>query len=377
MGLTRYSFGDLIELCLIRNSDGKYNEDSAIGVNIDKEIRIMKGDTTRKELKKFYVVNPDFFVYNPRGSRKLGIGYNNSNNTYITTFNNIIFRVKDEARKVVLPQYLFIYLSRSEWDRKAEMFSWGSSTEVFSWDTFCGIEIDIPDISTQQKYLDIYNALLINQQSYEQGIENLKWVCDGYIDELRKISVLESIGKYLILSDARNERGLGIDAVRGLAVSKEMIATKADINGVNLDNYKIVPPKYIAYVPDTSRRGDKMSLGYNNTNETFLVSSISIVFGTKQEKLLPEYLMLFFCRSEFDRYARFHSWGSARETFDWSEMCEVKIPIPDIKVQQSIVNIYNAYIERKAINDRLKGQIKDICPILIKGSLEEAGGKDE
>lgn len=147
MGLTRYSFGDLIELCLIRNSDGKYNEDSAIGVNIDKEIRIMKGDTTRKELKKFYVVNPDFFVYNPRGSRKLGIGYNNSNNTYITTFNNIIFRVKDEARKVVLPQYLFIYLSRSEWDRKAEMFSWGSSTEVFSWDTFCGIEIDIPDIS--------------------------------------------------------------------------------------------------------------------------------------------------------------------------------------------------------------------------------------
>ena len=245
MGLTRYSFGDLIELCLIRNSDGKYNEDSAIGVNIDKEIRIMKGDTTRKELKKFYVVNPDFFVYNPRGSRKLGIGYNNSNNTYITTFNNIIFRVKDEARKVVLPQYLFIYLSRSEWDRKAEMFSWGSSTEVFSWDTFCGIEIDIPDISTQQKYLDIYNALLINQQSYEQGIENLKWVCDGYIDELRKISVLESIGKYLILSDARNERGLGIDAVRGLAVSKEMIATKADINGVNLDNYKIVDRKSV------------------------------------------------------------------------------------------------------------------------------------
>lgn len=86
---------------------------------------------------------------------------------------------------------------------------------------------------------------------------------------------------------------------------------------------------------------------------------------------------MLFGRAEFDRYARFHSWGSARETFDWSEMCEVKIPIPDIKVQQSIVNIYNAYIERKAINDKLKEQIKDICPILIKGSLEEAGGKDE
>lgn len=337
----------------------------------------MKGDTTRKELKNFYIVNPDFFVYNPRGSRKLGIGYNNSINTYITTFNNMIFHVKDKARKVVLPQYLFIYFSRREWDRKAEMYSWGSSTEVFSWDTFCEIEIDLPDMTIQQKFVDIYNAILANQRGYERGLGDLKLACDGFIDQLRKTSILEPIGQYLILSDTRNVHGLSVESVKGLSVSKEMIVTKADINGVNLDNYKILPPGHIAYVPDTSRRGDKVSLGYNNTNETFLVSSISIVFGTKQEKLLPEYLMLFFCRSEFDRYARFHSWGSARETFDWSEMCEVKIPIPDIGVQRSIVNIYNAYIERKAINDKLKEQIKDICPILIKGSLEEARGRDE
>lgn len=87
---------------------------------------------------------------------------------------------------------------------------------------------------------------------------------------------------------------------------------------------------------------------------------------------MPEYLLMHFKRSEFDRYARFNSWGSAREAFAWEDMCEVKIPIPDIKVQQSIVNIYNAYITRRDINERLKAQIKDICPILIKGSLEEA-----
>ena len=135
----------------------------------------------------------------------------------------------------------------------------------------------------------------------------------------------------------------------------------------------LAPTKHIAYVPDTSRRGDKMSLGFNGSDETYLVSSISTVFGTDTERLLPEYLMLFFARSEFDRYTRFHSWGSARETFGWEDMREVKIPIPDVDVQQSIVNIYNSYLTRREINEKLKAQIKDLCPMLIKGSLEEAG----
>lgn len=181
----------------------------------------------------------------------------------------------------------------------------------------------------------------------------------------------EKIGKYLIESDYKNTEGLSVDLVRGLSTNKEMIRTKADMNGVGLAGYKIVKPRQIVYVPDTSRRGEKVSLGFNNTNEDFLVSSIYVVFGTKQETLLPEYLMMFYKRTEFDRYARFNSWGSARETFDWDEMCNMEIPIPVIQVQQAIVDVYNVYIQRKEINEKLKAQIKNICPILIKGSLEE------
>ena len=163
-----------------------------------------------------------------------------------------------------------------------------------------------------------------------------------------------------------------VSAVRGLATSKQMIDTKADMEGVSINNYKIVFPKQIAYVPDTSRRGDKVSLGFNNSDETYLVSSISIVFGTREENLLSDYLMLFLTRSEFDRYARFNSWGSARETFNFEDMCDVKIPIPDIQVQKAIADIYNVYIAREEeINERLKEQIKKLCPVLIKGSLEE------
>ena len=371
MALTKYCFGDLIELSFIRNSEGLYNEDDTIGVNIDKEIRIMKGDSSKKELKTFWIVKPGFFVYNPRGSRKLGLGYNDTSNTYITTFNNMIFRVKDSAVGLLLPQYLFIYLSRKEWDRKAEYLSWGSSTEVFSWDTFCETEIDLPSITVQQKYVDIYNSMLANQRCYERGLEDLKLVCDAYIEDLRRKIKPERIGSYLLESDKRNDIDLSVSAVRGLATSKEIIATKADMDGVSLKNYKVLLPKQIAYVPDTSRRGDKISLGFNNSDETYLVSSISIVFGTVQEKLLSDYLMLYLIRAEFDRYARFNSWGSARETFSFEDMCDVEIPIPDIKIQKSIADIYNVYIERKEINDRLKEQIKKMCPVLIKGALEE------
>ena len=119
-----------------------------------------------------------------------------------------------------------------------------------------------------------------------------------------------------------------------------------------------------------------VSLGFNNTNETFLVSSISVVFGTKLKVLIPEYLMLFLTRSEFDRYARFSSWGSARETSNFEDMCDVKIPIPDISIQESIAELFTVYNKRKQINERLKAQIKDICPVLVKGAVEEGKRND-
>jgi type I restriction enzyme S subunit len=214
--------------------------------------------------------------------------------------------------------------------------------------------------------------MFTNQKAHENGLEDLRQTCDIYIENLRREIPPIAIGEYIEQSDERNTLGLKANSVRGLSTSKEIITTKADLDGVSLTNYKILKPEQIAYVADTSRRGDKISLGFNNTNDTYLVSLIYTVFDTKADKLLPAYLMMFFNRSEFDRYTRFHSWGSARETFDWDDMCEVKIPIPDISVQQFIVNIYNAYTTRREINEKLKSQLKDICPILIRGAMKEA-----
>ena len=147
--------------------------------------------------------------------------------------------------------------------------------------------------------------------------------------------VLTKLGKYIEQSELKNiDNKYGEDNVVGISTQKMMISTKADLMGVNLTSYKLVPPSHFAYVPDTSRRGDKMSLCFNNTKETYIVSSISIVFYVNDiENLNPEYLFMYFNRPEFDRYSRFNSWGSARETFSWEDMCDTEIDLPPLPIQ--------------------------------------------
>ena len=373
MGLGKYKLGELIQIHDERNVELAYGLNDVKGISIQKEFIETKADMSGVSLKPYILVKPGCFAYvtvTSRNGEKITIAHNNTNNTYIISSSYIVFRVK--RTDLLLPDYLFMYFKRSEFDRYARYNSWGSARETFSWEEMCDIDIELPDIAIQQKYVDIYNAMLENQRCYESALEDLKLVCDAYIEELSKDYQSVTIGQFIFQRDLRNDGSLGVSSVRGIATSKEFINTKADMEGVGLNNYKVVAPGQFAYVPDTSRRGDKISLALNISENTYLVSSISIVFYTQKDELLPEYLMLFVVRSEFDRYARFHSWGSARETFDWSEMCDVQIPIPDIKIQQYIVNIYTAYLLRKEINEQLKTQVKDVCPILIKGSLEEA-----
>ena len=217
-----------------------------------------------------------------------------------------------------------------------------------------------------------------------ENVNYLKELCDHTLcvtNELRGIFntinckyALVEIGPFIEECDKRNTGNtLGEDSVRGLATSKGMIETKANLEGVSLTPYKIVKPDEIAFVPDTSRRGDKISLGLNNTNENILVSSISCVFKVKDKKrLLPEFLYLWFCRPEFDRYARFNSWGSAREAFSFEDMKRVRIPIPDIEVQRAIVNIYKCANEAKQIAEEADRLSREVCPALLQHVIHKS-----
>lgn len=370
MSLTKYKIGDLITVVDERNTEGIRN---FYGININKEFMPTVANTDNLDETNYKIVRKNRFVFSGMQTGRdkcIRISMYTSENPIIVSPAYTTFEIS--ALDIILPTYFFMIFLSKEMDRLGWFYSDSSIRSNLDWDRFCDIELSLPPIDIQQKYVNIYKAMVANQHSYEKGLDDLKIVFEGYLDNLKKKYPLETIGKYLIENNNRNTIGLSLKQVRGLSTNKELIQTKADMNGVNLKNYKLVEPRQIAYVPDTSRRGDKISLGFNNTDEIFLVSSISIVFGTKHEKLLPEFLMLFFFRKEFDRYARFNSWGSARETFDFSSMCDVKIPIPDLKIQKAISDIYKVYTIRKNIKERLNSQIKDICPILIKGSIEEA-----
>ena len=371
MGLTKYKLGELIELVLKTNSELRYGPDDVRGMTITKEIIPTKADVTGTDLSKFLVVSPGEFIYNPRThGKRIGFGYNNTDDTFIISWNNIAFKVKTSMKDVVLADYLFLHFKRDEWDREACFQSWGSSTEVFSWEALCDMEVDLPPLPIQQKYVDIYNALIVNQQSYERGLEDLKLVCDAYIEDLRRKMPCEPIGPYIERHDVRNGPN-GTKNVMGVSTAKEFREPTSKVNRNELDNYKVVKPRQISFV-QTTHNEKVFAYAFNNTDEDIVVTSVNEVFSVDEDKLLPEYLSMFFNRTEFDRYARFHSWGSARETFTWDDLIKVEIPIADITVQKSIADIYKVYKDRKGINEKLKAQIKDICPILIKGSIEEA-----
>lgn len=374
MALTKYKLGELLELTTETNEKLEYGPDSVRGMTITKEIIPTKADIKNTDLSKFLVVHPHEFVFNPRThGKKIGFGYNRTDTAFLISWNNIAFRVKPQMKSVVMDEYLFLHFNRDEWDRKACFQSWGSSTEVFSWDALCEMGLYLPPLAIQQKYVDVYQAMLANQQSYEQGLEDLKLVCDAYIEELRRKVPCQKIGPFISLSEQKNDDEVyGLHSVRGISIEKKFISTKAKMEGVNLKPYYIVGPDEFAFVPVTSRNGGKISIALNQSKKPYICSSSYVVFKINDKtKIWPAYLQMYFERSEFNRYARFHSWGSARETFDFDEMCDVEIPIPDIKIQKAISDIYAVYIERKHINERLKERIKNICPILIKGSLDE------
>lgn len=374
MALTKYKLGQLIQPEDERNSDNKYTLDDVKGISMQKIFIETKADMQDVSLTPYILVKPDFFAYvtvTSRNGGKITLAHNDTENTYIVSSSYVVFSVK--RTDLLNSDYLFMYFNRPEFDRYARFNSWGSARETFDWDTMCDIDIELPDIPTQQKYVDIYKAMVANQQSYERGLEDLKLTFEGYMDTLRRQHTPKPIGEYLELVETTNESlQYGINDVMGVSIEKKFIPTKADMRGVNLKPYYVIRPNEFAYVTVTSRNGEKISIALNDSNETYICSSSYVVFKSKDvEQLWPQYLMLYFARSEFNRYARFCSWGSARETFDWSEMQSVEIPIPDIKLQKAIAKVYNVYIDRKRINEQMKAQIKDICPILIRGSLEE------
>ncbi len=373
MALTKYKLGELIEPYDERNVGETYTLSDVRGIATSKEFISTKADMEGVELYNYKIVPPNFFVYVPDTSRrgnKISLAYNSSKNTYIVSSISIVFKVIKP--KILLSDYLFMYFNRSEFDRYARFNSWGSARETFSWEDMCDMDIKLPDIPTQQKYVGIYNSMVANQKAYERGLDDLKLVCDAYFDIAKKEKTLP-LGILIENVDLRNSNGLySSKDVKGITNNKEFAETKADITSVDLTKFKIVQSGEFAYNSRTDGR-DMLVVALNRESCSIIVTFNYNVFKIRKEKedvILSEYLYAFLKRAEFDRQVRFSSWGSSQELLSWDNLCDFQVPVPTIKEQSAIAEIIKSYTQRKRINEQLKAQIKDICPILIKGSLE-------
>lgn len=173
---------------------------------------------------------------------------------------------------------------------------------------------------------------------------------------------LRPLGEFIVECDERNEKGVfAIADVRGISINKSVINTKADMTGVSLSSYKQFKHNEFCVVTVTSRNGGKISLARNEDENTYIVSSSYVVFRIRSEELMPEFLSLLFGRSEFDRYARFNSWGSAREVFSYADMTRVEIPVPSIKVQRKVVEAWQGLRRMKEENEKLAEPLMQLC----------------
>lgn len=373
MGLKKYKIGEFVEPYSQRCGISDLIPEQVSGINIDKEF-FEPAKQVGEDTSNYKIVPPDYFACNLMHVGRdyaLPVAINHSDKDKYVSPAYTIFKLKDE--NLVLKEYFFILLKSSEKDRYFAFHTDSSIRQGLPWDDFCDIDITLPSIEQQRKYVDVYLALQNNLAAYQSKVEELKLVCDGYLDKLKSENEKLKIGEFIEMCDERNSEGIyTLKNLRGVSIEKKFIDTKADMAGVSLAPYIVVKPDFFVFVPVTSRNGEKITLAINDSKDTYIVSSAYTVFKVQDtNKLLPEYLFMFFNRPEFDRYARFNSWGSAREVFTLDDMNDVEIPIPDISVQREIVNIHKCYTERQRIAEALKEHLKNICPVLIWGSLTE------
>jgi type I restriction enzyme S subunit len=185
------------------------------------------------------------------------------------------------------------------------------------------------------------------------------------------------LGDFIRQVDVRNTDGKE-ENLLGVSVQKMFIPSIANTVGTDFTKYKVVKRGQFTYIPDTSRRGDKIGIALLTDYDEGLVSNIYTVFEVKDEnELLPEYLMLWFSRPEFDRYARFKSHGSVREIMDWDEMCKVELPVPSIDKQRSIVKAYQTITERIELKRRINDNLEATAQAVFQEQFASFYGADE
>ncbi len=359
--------GDYIEQCDKRNTDLRYDISDVMGMTITKEIISTKANLEGNDLSKFKIVDPGEFVFNPRThGKRIGLGLNNTNKAFLISWNNIAFRIAYKDK--LLPNYLYLYFNRDEWDRYACFNSWGSSTEVFTWNELCRMEIPLPSVAEQQKVVNAWRAFREIKEQNEAKAAPLMQLCQSYIQEIRKKKNVRNyrIGNAIEVIDKTNKDGSPYE-VLGLNNNKMFMPTVASMDTINTSKYKIIRKGEFAFSGMQTGRDKCIRIALYDKDIPALISPAYTTFILdKEEPILPEYFMMIFKNPEMDRLGWFYSDSSVRANLDWNRFIDIEIPLPPIEVQQAIVNIYKCANKAKLIAEEADRLSREVCPALLQ-----------
>jgi type I restriction enzyme S subunit len=358
--------GDYIQLCDERNSDGEYKLNQVRGISILKKLIETKADMQDVPLFSYKILKPREFAYvtvTSRNGEKISLAINDSDETYMVSSSYLVF--KSINKDQLLPEYLYLMLSRIEFDRLSRFNSWGSARETFDWIEFCRIQIPLPDLNIQQKLVDAYNGLKVLAEENEALVKPLTEACQSYIVDCKKKYSEVALSEYIEEVNERNTSN-EITLTQGIDVNMQFITAKRE--AADKEGTKIVRTGQFAFNKVVKANGTKLPIALR-TGPDCIISSSYTVFEISNEELDAKFLRLWFSRSEVHRYCGFISQGTTRDVFSYDDLCNLKIPLPPPEVQQAIVDIYNcAEVSKKIANDA-REKMKNLCPALVQRAL--------
>lgn len=362
MILTRYRFGDFIQQ---RREKYDGTEELPIwGVSKEGFIRPKQDGADTSIYNVFY---KNDFVFNPARMELNSIALNTQFDKAIcSSLYEVFFVTRPD---ICLPEYLNLFIKRDEFARKCWFEAIGSARNYFRVANLSEFEIELPSLSVQQEYIDVYKAMVSNQQSYERGLEDLKLVCNALVERIATCR-WEKLGNFI---------------ERNLKKNQEKVFTVSDVKGFNnfgqfikpmrlymgdISTFKIISKNDFVYNSRVNSTIERLSIALNEGEDLIVTPAYESFRVRRGVELYPYYLYFLLQRESFARKVLYVSFGSATTFLSIEVLSEVKIPVLDIEEQKNVAKVYRTYKERYEINERLKKQVKELCPILIKGSLE-------
>ena len=361
--------GDCIQLVDNRNKDLVVT--SLLGINITKNFMPSVANTSESDLSKYKIIQKGQFAYSAMQvgrDETIRLALYEGEQPAIISPAYLVIESKDINE--LLPEYMMMWFHRPESDRYGWFISDSSVRASLEWERFSEIKIPVPHIYEQRKFIALYNGLMTNQKVYANSLEDLQLICNSSMDKLKHSDKRQPLSKLVQLVDNRN-RKLEVNNLLGINVDKTFMPSKANVGETDLSKYKIVQKEQFAYSAMQVGRDETVRVVLYSFDKPAIISPAYLVFEVVDKTIvLPEFLMLWFYRPEFNRYGWFISDSSVRASLEWERFKEIKIPVPDIKIQEAIVTIYHTLETRKRINEQLKNTIKPLCPVLMKGVVE-------